>query len=85
MSPQDTTISKDSKVAIWIAVIALLGNLYIEMTHDDKANAVKIATLEAHQKQEETSMEKVDHAIERVNDKVDKLVEWALGAKPQQR
>jgi hypothetical protein len=61
-------------VSIILAAASLLGFLWIESTHNDVANATRVATLEAHRVDDH---EKLNH----IEMQVDRLVEWAFGHK----
>ena len=59
-------------LALALAGLSILGTLYIEYTHTDRDNAVRISALEAHQGD-------TGQRLDRMENKLDRLVEWALG------
>lgn len=65
---------KQNIIALVLAGLSALGTVYIQMTHNDKENAVRISALEAHRTDGDA---RIDH----IQSQVDKLVEWALGHK----
>jgi hypothetical protein len=58
--------------AIVLAGLSGLGTMYVQFTHNDRENAVRISALEAHRTDDAG---KLDH----IQEQVDKLVAWALG------
>lgn len=59
-------------IALILSALALLGTAMMEYTHTDKENAVRISKLEAHD-------EDRSQRLDRIESKLDKLVDWALG------
>jgi hypothetical protein len=64
--------------AFWLpiimAVLAMLGSVYIQMTHNDRETAQRVSALEAHQTD-------TTDAVHRIEAKVDKLIDGLLGQK----
>jgi hypothetical protein len=59
-------------LAIVLAGLSLLGTLYIEFSHNDREIAAAISALQTHQADE-------TRRLDRIENKLDKLVTWALG------
>lgn len=60
-------------VPFLLAGLALLGQVYMEATHNDKANAVAISKLEGHREDD-------NQRLNRIEDKVDRVLS-VLGSK----
>lgn len=58
--------------ALILAGLSALGTLYLEYSHNDRELTQRVSALEQH-KTDESSR------LDRIENKVDKLVEWALG------
>lgn len=58
-------------LALLLAGFSALGTIYIQMTHDDKANASRISALEAHRDDDSA---KIDHIQTQVDRLVDRLL-----------
>ena len=67
--------ASDTILALVLAGLSLLGTIYVQMTHNDRDNAQRISAIEAHQGD-------TGKRLDRMESKLDRLIEWALGTKP---
>lgn len=71
-----TRSTADPGAAFWLSLIlagvSLIVSAYAGYNHNDKAMEHRVTTIEVQQKNDAST-------IQRVESKVDKLVEWALG------
>lgn len=56
-------------LALLISGVSLLGSMYASYTHNDKEITSRLTTVESHQGD-------VDHRLNRMEDKLDRLIEW---------
>lgn len=62
--------------ALLLAALSGMGWVYTEYTHNDREIAQRISKLEQHNTD-------IDPRLDRMEKKLDKLVEWALGKPPK--
>lgn len=58
-----------------LAGLSMLGTLYASYTHTDKDNAQRLTALESHRSDDSSR-------LDRIEDKLDKLVYYLTGSKP---
>jgi hypothetical protein len=61
-------------VTLIVAGLSLIGTIYVEATHNDRENATRISALESHRADDNSR-------LDRIENKLDKLVDWAMGRK----
>lgn len=62
--------------AIILALVSLIGTGYVEYTHTDRETVQRVSALETHKTD-------TDRRLDRIEEKIDKLIEWAIGEKPK--
>lgn len=67
-------LSSEALVAILVALLSLAVSAYAGYAHNDKDISNRVSVIETQQKNDGAT-------IQRVEGKVDRLVEWALGKK----
>lgn len=53
-------------IPLLVAALALAGQLYMEATHNDKANAVAISKLEGHREDDDKRLDRIENKVDRV-------------------
>jgi hypothetical protein len=66
-------------VAIVMAILSLMVSGFVGYSHNDKDLAQRVTAVETQQKNDHEGINRVDESIHRVDAKVDKLLDWALG------
>jgi hypothetical protein len=69
------------KMLQWLVpfLVATGISAYANYTHNDKAIAERLTAVEVQQKNDQTSIQRVEVKMDRIDSKLDRLVEWALG------
>jgi hypothetical protein len=67
-------LSAEAYVAIVIALLSLFLSAFVGYSHNDRDISNRVSVIETQQKNDGAT-------IQRVESKVDRLVEWALGSK----
>lgn len=78
-------LSTEALVAILVALLSLILSAYTGYSSNDKDMSNRMTAVETKQKSDREqyaeSIQHVEKAVLRVDSKVDRLIEWALGAK----
>lgn len=64
---------------IVIAVLSLAMSAWVSYAHNDKDLTSRVTAVETQQKNDHEGMQRVDGKLDKLDEKVNKLVEWALG------
>lgn len=67
---------------IVIALMSFIVSAYAGYTSNDKVTSGRITALESQQQNDRESIIRIENRVDKANDKLDRLVEWALGKQP---
>lgn len=62
-----------------LAGASLIGAAYAGWSHSDKENAIAIRELQIQRIETERRLDVIDQKIDKVDGKLDRMVEWAFG------
>lgn len=68
-------------VTIVIALLSLVLSAYAGYSHNDKEITSRVVAVETQQKNDHDAINRVEGKVDKVDGKLDRLVEWALGKK----
>lgn len=66
-------------VPIILALIALLSSAFANYSHDDKKLGERVTAVEVQQRNDTQSINRVEGKVDKLDAKLDRLVEWAFG------
>ena len=67
--------------AVIIAVVSFLVTAYASYAHNDKDITSRVVAVEVKQTNDHDAIIRIEAKQDKTNDKLDRLVEWALGGK----
>lgn len=62
-----------------LAIISLIGSLYVNVTRNDRDNAQRVTALEAKQTDTTARLDRIENKVDKLGDDMSRLVGWALG------
>lgn len=74
-------LTADILVPVILALGSLLLSGYAAYSHNDKEISNRVTAVETQQKNDHEGIQRVETQLEKVDGKIDRLVEWALGSK----
>lgn len=73
--------NRSTLAAIIIAIVSALLSGWVGYSHNDKEISNRVVAVETQQKNDHEGITRVEGKVDKVDSKVDRLVEWAFGSK----